>query len=55
MKLFFTTAMLLFIFTMGNAQVSLEKKYDYSTSVVEFETLGCKYYLMDVPNGQCRI
>ncbi len=55
MKSFFTTAMLLFIFTMGNAQISLEKKYDYSTSVVEFETLGYKYYLMDVPNGQCRI
>jgi hypothetical protein len=42
-------------FYMGNAQVTLEKKYDYSTSVVEFETLGYKYYLMDVPNGQCRI
>ena len=55
MKPLFTTAMLLLIFAIGSAQVTLEKKYDYSTSVVEFETLGFKYYLMDVPNGQCRI
>jgi hypothetical protein len=55
MKLFFTTAIFLLIFATGNTQVTLEKKYDYSTSVVEFETLGYKYYLMDVPNGQCRI
>jgi hypothetical protein len=55
MKSFFTTTMFLLIFTVGSAQVTLEKKYDYSTSVVEFETLGFKYYLMDVPNGQCRI
>ena len=38
-----------------NAQVTLDKKYDYSTSVVKLETLGYKYYLMDVPAGQCRI
>jgi hypothetical protein len=55
MKQLFTTAILLLIFTLGSAQVTLEKKYDYSTSVVKFETLGFKYYLMDVPNGQCRI
>lgn len=39
----------------ANSQVVLEKKYDYSTSIVELENLGYKYYLMDVPNGQCRI
>lgn len=55
MKQLFATILLLLIFAAGNAQVTLEKKYDYSTSVVEFETLGFKYYLMDVPNGQCRI
>lgn len=55
MKPIFTFAMLLLIFTAGNAQVTLEKKYDYSASVVEFETLGFKYYLMDVPLSQCRI
>lgn len=38
-----------------SAQVSLEKTYNYSTSVVKLETLGYKYFLMDVPNAQCRI
>jgi hypothetical protein len=37
------------------AQVTLDKKYDYSASVIKLETLGYKYYLMDVPLGQCRI
>ena len=49
-----TTILLLATFVL-NAQVTFDKKYDYSTSVVKFETLGYKYYLMDVPNGQCRI
>lgn len=44
-----------FLFAGLNAQVTLEKKYDYSTSVVKLETLGYKYFLMDVPAGQCRI
>jgi hypothetical protein len=37
------------------AQVTLEHTYNYSAAVVKFETLGYKYYLMDVPNSQCRI
>jgi hypothetical protein len=37
------------------AQVTLDKKYNFSTAVVSFETLGYKYFLMDVPNAQCRI
>ncbi len=37
------------------SQVTLQKTYDYSASVVKLETLGYKYYLMDVPNSQCRI
>jgi hypothetical protein len=49
-----TTILLLATFVL-NAQVTLDKKYDFSTSVVKFETLGYKYYLMDVPLGQCRI
>jgi len=49
-----TTILLLATFVL-NAQVTLDKKYDYSTSVVKLETLGYKYYLMDVPLGQCRI
>ena len=43
------------LFSSLNAQVTLDKKYDYSTSVVKLETLGYKYYLMDVQLGQCRI
>jgi hypothetical protein len=51
---------LVFVFLVGyiyaaNAQVTLEKTYNYSTSIVELENLGYKYYLMDVPNEQCRI
>lgn len=38
-----------------NAQVVLEHTYDYSATVVKLETLGYKYYLMDVPSKQCRI
>lgn len=41
-------------FTM-NAQISFQHKYDYSVGVVKLETLGYKYYLMDVPMSQCRI
>ena len=51
---FLTTILLLATFAL-NAQVTLDKKYDYSASVVKLETLGYKYYLMDVPLGQCRI
>lgn len=38
-----------------DAQISLQHKYDYSTGVVKLETLGYKYFLMDVPMSQCRI
>ncbi len=38
-----------------NAQVTLEKTYNYSASVVKLETLGYKYYIMDVPKAECRI
>src|SRR5690606_10481592 len=55
MKRLIASTLLLCIFFGLTAQDTLEKKYDYSTSVVEFETLGYKYYLMDVPNGQCRL
>ena len=43
------------LFSTIGAQVTLEKTYDYSATVVKFETLGYKYYLMDVPSAQCRI
>lgn len=39
----------------ASTQIVLEKTYNYSTSIVELENLGYKYYLMDVSNEQCRI
>lgn len=55
MKRFFLTTWMLFLILSGFAQVSLEKTYDFSTTIVNLETIGYKYYLMDVPNSQCRI
>ncbi|MDB4583900.1 T9SS type A sorting domain-containing protein [Draconibacterium sp.] len=53
-KLILSTVFVLYVF-ITYAQVTLDKKYDYSTSVVKLKTEGYKYYLMDVPNAQCRI
>lgn len=55
MKRFFLTSVLLFSLIAGFAQVTFEKTYDYSATVVNLETIGFKYYLMDVPNSECRI
>jgi hypothetical protein len=55
MKRMFSLLVVIFAVFNLNAQVTLEKKYDFSTSVVKLETLGYKYYLMDVPNSQCRL
>ena len=55
MKKIISTSFLLLFFIALNAQVTLDKRYEYSTSIVKLETLGYKYYLMDVPNSQCRI
>lgn len=55
MKRFSLILIVLIMIVAAQAQVTLDKKYDYSTAVVELETLGFKYYLMDVPNAQCRI
>lgn len=49
------TGILLTFFLALNAQVTLDKTYNYSASIVKLETLGYKYYLMDVPNEQCKI
>lgn len=54
-KKLISTNFFLILFIALSAQVTLEKKYDYSTSVVKLETLGYKYYVMDVPSSQCRI
>jgi len=52
-------SILLFVFALAyffsQAQVTLDHTYNYSTTVVKFETLGYKYYLMDVPRAECRI
>ena len=55
MKTLTITGIFLLFFATVNAQVTLDHSYNYSTAVVKLETLGYKYYLMDVPAGQCRI
>lgn len=45
----------IFMATGLMAQVTLDHTYNYSATVVKFETLGYKYYLMDVPRSECRI
>lgn len=45
----------IFWFSGTMAQVTLEHTYNYSATVVKLETLGYKYYLMDVPREECRI
>ncbi len=46
----------LFFFSFGLfGQISFEKSFNYSTSVTKINETTYKYYLMDVPNAQCRI
>jgi hypothetical protein len=55
MKQILLTTLIVLTITSLFAQVTLQKTYDYSAAVVKLETLGYKYYIMDVPNSQCRI
>ncbi len=55
MRQIYLTALFAFVFIQLFGQVSLQKTYNYSTSVVKLETQGYKYFLMDVPNSQCKI
>jgi hypothetical protein len=55
MKQLFILVLLATVSLASQAQVTLERTYNYSTTVVKLETNGYKYYLMDVPNAQCRI
>lgn len=55
MKRIILTACLSLFMMFGFSQITLQKTYNYSTSVVKLETFGYKYYLMDVPNSQVRI
>lgn len=45
----------MFLIVALYGQITLQKTYNYSTVVVKLETLGFKYYLMDVPTKQVRI
>ncbi|MDO8928716.1 MAG: T9SS type A sorting domain-containing protein [Bacteroidota bacterium] len=55
MKQIVLTSLIVFFAFIGFSQITLQKTYNYSTTVVKLETLGYKYYLMDVPNSQVRI
>ncbi len=55
MKQILSTLILVFSIVALYGQITLQKTYNYSTSVIKLETQGYKYYLMDVPASQCRI
>lgn len=55
MKRIILTGWFLFLIATLYGQITLHKTYNYSATVVKLETLGYKYYLMDVPNSQVRI
>ena len=55
MKKLLLTGIFFTLFFALNAQITLNKRYEYSASIVKLETFGYKYYLMDVPNSQCKI
>jgi hypothetical protein len=55
MKQAFILYSLILFSVTAPGQITLDKKYNYSTTVVNLETQGYKYYLMDIPNEQCRI
>jgi len=55
MKQILSTLILMFSIALVYGQITLQKTYNYSTTVVKLETLGYKYYLMDVPANQVRI
>ena len=55
MKKLLISGLFVFLAFLTFAQVTLEKSYEYSATVVKLENSGYKYYLMDVPAAQCRI
>jgi hypothetical protein len=55
MKQILSTLILMFSIVALYGQITLQKTYNYSTAVVKLETLGYKYYLMDVLASQVRI
>ncbi len=55
MRKFLVSGLFVLLSLAISAQVTLDKRYDYSTSIVKLENSGYKYYLMDVTAVQCRI
>ncbi|WP_340111528.1 T9SS type A sorting domain-containing protein [Maribellus mangrovi] len=55
MKKLILSALMTVLYFGTYAQVTLDHTYNYSATVVNFETLGYKYYIMDVPRAECRI
>ena len=55
MKRILSTLIFVFSIIALYGQITLQHTYNYSTAVVKLETLGYKYYLMDVPTKQVRI
>lgn len=55
MKQILSTLIFVFSIVALYGQISLQKTYNYSATVVKLETLGYKYYLMDVTASQVRI
>lgn len=55
MKQIILTCLLTVTILVGYGQVTLQKTYNYSTTVIKLETLGYKYYLMDVQNNQVKV
>lgn len=55
MKNLTLTIVIVFFVLSANAQINLESTYAYSASVNEVKTGEFFYYLMDVPQKQCRL
>jgi hypothetical protein len=55
MKKPFLILVFLALMTTSYAQITLEHTYPASSTLTELSVSGYKYYLMDVPNSQCRI
>ena len=54
-KLILAAGIIICLAITVSGQLTLEQTYNYSVGVVKLETFGYKYFLMDVPNSQCRI
>lgn len=55
-KILFSALLMVFMnWSSGFTQINLLNTYAYSGTFVKLETEGYKFYLMDVPAGECRI